>query len=455
MKTLNHHISEPLQRALRYTMILSALLAVGYAGHHTGWSFSSGVHSATLATEHQDSAANAVEKPVSQGAKVEFTSAASMEKSGIETAVIEQRRLRHFVKATGVVTYDQRLTAQLSSRASGSVWRVVKQAGDQVKKGDTLIVIDAAEVGRVKTELLSALITIESKAEALSLMEKNKTIGVAPAGQVREARLALRAAKVHLLNAEQSLINLGFCVKKDEFADLDDPTRAAKLQFLGLPEDMVQALDPTSTSSNLLALKAPFDGVLIRHDASQGEIVEVGKPVLEIANVSRMWLTLNVPKEDGLNLVLGQRVQFTPDGQSEELESQVSWINSAVDEQTRTLQIRAEVENPILSVDPATGREVHHLRSNTYGTGAILIRDSKQATSIPSHAIIPSESGPLVFVQTGDRTFRRVPVTIGIEDGQFAELLSGDLKPGQRVVTQGNHVLKSEWLFARMASANP
>jgi cobalt-zinc-cadmium efflux system membrane fusion protein len=436
----------------KYLTILIVLVGIGYEGHHTGWSFWGGSHGSSAASSHEDPKSEA--GPKANGGKVEFASDASMLKSGIETALVERRRLCHFVRATGSVSYDQRLTAQLSSRAAGSVWRVVKQAGDQVKKGDTLVVIDAADVGRVKTELLSALINVESKAESLALLEKNKTIGVTPAGQVRAARLALREAKVQLLNAEQTLINYGFSVRKEEFAELDDAARAAKLQFLGLPDEMVRELDPALTSSNFLALKAPFDGAVIGHEATQGELVEVGKPILEIANVSRMWLTLNVPKEDGLNLVLGQKVQFTPDGQSEEFQSRICWINTEVDEHTRTLQVRAEVDNPILAVDRSTGREVRYLRANTFGTGTILTREVRQALSVPADAIISSENGPLVFVRTGPLSFRQIPVTVGIDDGAYVEVLTGDLKPGQNVVTEGSHILKSEWSFTQLASVD-
>jgi cobalt-zinc-cadmium efflux system membrane fusion protein len=429
--------------------ILSMLVMVGYFGHVTSWSFTPVGQEKGLNEKHSVTT-TAVTKPRSDGVAVEFCSEESVRKSGISTMPTERRTVREFVKGTGVITYDQRLTAELSSRVSGTIWNVSKQAGDSVKKGDLLLVIDSVDVGKAKTEFLSAMMTTESKSESLGLFEKNA--GVIPDQQLREARIALRESKLRLINAEQTLINLGLAVKASDFTSLSDTDRATKLHFLGLPEEVANKFDPASTTSNLLPLVAPFDGVMIGHEAVLGENVEAGKPVMEIANIERMWVRLNVPKEDGLNLVLGQPVRFLVDGIEEELNSRITWISTAVDEQTRTLQVRAEVDNPLTCLDTKSGRVIRALRANTYGTGLILIRESVDAVCVPITALTATENGPMIFVQTGDRSFRRLDVSLGIRDGRFVELLSGGLNPGQKVVTHGNHVLKSEWLLNRVAS---
>lgn len=438
----------------RYLSILLGLLAFGYCGHQTHWTFTRQAHGEE--SHHPDAPAKIAEvKPVTHGAVIEFPTDESVRKSGITGAPAQRRNLQDRVKVTGIITYDQRSTAQLSSRATGTVWRATRQPGDNVKKGDVLLIIDAVEVGRVKTEFLSNLVDVESKTEILANVEKNKVIGVSAERQVREARIALREAKIQLRNAEQTLINFGLSVRTSDFTSLDDVARSAKLHFLGLPPELVAELDASSTTSNLLPLVAPFEGEMIGHEAVLGESVEAGKPILELANVAQMWLKLNVPKEDGLKLTLGQHVSFSPDGTDEELQSRISWISTAVDEQTRTLQVRADVANPIVSVDSQTRREVHQLRANAYGTGTILVREATDAVSVPETAVIQTEHGPLVFVQQSDRSFRRCEVTVGIHDGDFVQLLTGGIQPGQRVVTHGNHALKSELILNQLASSSP
>lgn len=440
----------------RYVSILTGLLTFGYLGHQTHWTFVRQAHGESAqhgAGSEKPADKHADLKPVARGATVEFPTKESVTKTGITSGSVERRTLQDRINAMGVITYDQRLTAQLSSRASGTVWRSTKQPGDTVKKGDVLLIIDAVDVGRVKTEFLSNLVDVESKTEILANVEKNKAIGVISDRLVREARIALRESKIQLLNSEQTLINFGLSVKSSEFTALDDAARSAKLHFLGLPADLVAELDPSSTTSNLLPLTAPFDGAMIGHEAVLGESVEAGKPILELANVGRMWVKLNVPKEDGSKLVLGQPISFLPDGMTEAVHSKISWISTAVDEQTRTLQIRADVENPKVSEDPQTHREVHLLRANAYGTGTIMVREALDVVSVPESAVTQTENGPLIFVQTGERSFRRCEVKLGIHDGDFIQVLSGGIEPGQQVVTQGSHALKSELILNQLASA--
>lgn len=437
----------------RYLGILLGLFAVGFFGHKTHWNFG------LVAGAHDDS--HPVEKvsstteggPVADDWKVEFPSERSVERSGIKTGPLEQRPIRERVKTTGVITYDERVIAAISARASGTVWRVVKQVGDAVRKGDILVIIDSAEVGNAKAEFLSELVSLESRIEILANLEKIE--GAVAARQVREARVAVREATIQLQNAEQKLVNLGLSIRKDDFANLTDLERSAKLQLFGIPEAITADLDRQRMSSNLLAIKASFDGVVIHQDAAPGEMVDAGKPFLDIADLRRMWLKLDVPKEDAGRLTLGQQVRFSPDGMEQELNSTISWISTEVNQQTRTLQVRAEVDNPVVTANAATGQEVRLLRANTFGTGSILLRESEGAFVVPQSSILHADSQPMIFVKTGPLTFSRMDVRLGVRDAKFTQIVSDELQPGLEIVTQGSHVLKSEYILNHVASSGP
>ena len=155
------------------------------------------------------------------------------------------------------------------------------------------------------------MVAHEAKAEVLSNLE-SLAAGAIPQRQVREARVALREAKIRLLNAEQTLLNLGFNIRAEEYQALDDAARAERIRFLGLPDSVVEGLH--KMTSNLLPIRATFDGIVLRQDVALGETAEVGKPILEIADIRRMWLRLDVPKEGASQLALGQQVTFNPDG---------------------------------------------------------------------------------------------------------------------------------------------
>lgn len=435
----------------KYFGILLGLVAMGYAGHSTHWSF--GLTGHAEETSHEVAAempAAGEAPPQKDGWQVEFPSETSMRRSGVKTALIEQRQMHERIKTTGVITYDDRMSASLSARVSGTVWRVVKQVGDPVHRGDVLVIIDAAEVGRAKAEFLSDLVGVESKSELLETLET--VTGAVSGRQVREARVAVREARIRLQNAEQALVNLGLGVRKEAFEKLSDAERSAKLHFLGLPEPIVKDLDSSQTTSNLLALTASFDGMVIRHDVALGEMVEAGKPVLEIADLRRMWIKLDIPKEDASKLATGQRIRFTPDGLDQELESTVTWISTEMNQQTRTLQVRAEVDNPVMFSNPTTGQEVRLLRANTFGTGLITLGESNSAFVIPVTALLHADNQPMVFVKTGDLSFARLDVKLGVREKHLIQIESAQLKPGMEIVTQGCHVLKSEWMLNHVAS---
>ena len=116
-----------------------------------------------------------------------------------------QRPIVEAVIANGEVVYDQTHMAHLASRVAGTVWRVEKQVGDRVRKGDVLALIDAAEVGRAKAEFLQAIAQVRLK-------RANRRTAEAAGGrwqrarpQMREAEAALQEAKIRLLSAQQTL----------------------------------------------------------------------------------------------------------------------------------------------------------------------------------------------------------------------------------------------------------
>ena len=454
-----------LLKSARYLGILAILLAIGGFGHQTHWTFQRPRHD-SVGNNHNNAAAKGsgseqvtaqkveVDQTVPGEWKITFPSENSFALSGIATATAEQKPIAERVGTTGVITYDERHSASLSARTTGTVWQVCKHVGETIRRGDVLVIVDAAEVGQSKAEFLSALVAQEAKAEILANLESVGN-GAIPQRQVREARVALREAKIRTLNSEQTLVNLGFSLQAEDFQQLGDVERADRIQFLGLPDDMVKDLDRDQTTSNLLPMRATFDGVVLKQDVALGETAQAGKPILEIADTHRMWLKLDVPKEDASKLALGQQVTFNPDGIDEKLHASITWISTEMNEHTRTLQVRAEVDNPVVSSDPKSGQEVRLLRANTFGTGTVILRKNDSALVVPTSAVLHDGRQPMVFARSGTLTFERVDVELGVRHGGFIEILSDAIRPGTEVVARGGHILKSEWTLNHVIAATP
>ena len=228
--------------------------------------------------------------------RLQFASAEVFARSGIEVEPVWREPMSEFVRANGEVAYDPTRVARLSSRAAGTVWRVEKKVGDPVKAGETIVLIDAREVGRSKAELLHAIAQHRLKSRTLqSLREAGQSVA---AQRLREGEAELRDAEIRLLDARQTLVNLGLPVDVEDFQDLPETRIAARLQFLGLPDAVRRTLDSKTTTANLLPLRAPLEGVVTECQVVAGEVVDVRKVLLVVADVRRMWLTLHVGQED-------------------------------------------------------------------------------------------------------------------------------------------------------------
>ena len=90
--------------------------------------------------------------------RIQFASSQAADKAGIGVDAVGRRRMIEAIVANGEITYDQTRAAHLSTKAPGMVWRVEKQVGEPVAKGDVLALVDAAEVGKAKSDFLQALV---------------------------------------------------------------------------------------------------------------------------------------------------------------------------------------------------------------------------------------------------------------------------------------------------------
>ena len=436
---------------------VAGLAAVGWLGHSTHWTFGFGehdqaehaspgpsaahAHAADPRAEASPAAANASAATKADDV-IRFASPTAVEQSGIEVVPVEARPMVSELAVNGVVRYDERRVAQLSSRVPGSVWRVERHLGDTVRRGDVLVIVESSDVGRLKADFLNALVAFETQREQLAILEEVK--GAVLGRQIRETKSSLREARIHLTNAEQALVNLGFELAVADFEKLDDERRADKIRTLGLGPDVLEGSDRTRITSNLLPLRAPFDGTIIGREAALGEIVEASRPIFEVADVSNMWVLLSVNKEDAGKVALGQPVRFRPDGAAGEVESRIAWISTEVNDATRTLEVRAEV---------ATAGSVP-LRANTFGSGRIEVSRVGNAVVVPRQSVQWDGIRWVIFEPAGDAAFRPRPVQPGLRDGELVQVAGDDFNasPPTRVVAAGSHVLKSRILLDRMES---
>jgi membrane fusion protein, heavy metal efflux system len=372
--------------------------------------------------------------------RLQFASAEAADKAGIDTISVYKGRMIESVSAPGEITYDQTRVARLSARAAGAAWRVVKQVGDSVRRGEVLALVDAAEVGKAKAEFLQALAQHGLKQGTFERYRDLFPRGALPEQTYREGELALREAEIRLQTAEQALINLGLPIRAEEVKELGPDEVRRRVQLLGLPEDVARTLDPRTTTANLLPVTSPLEGVVVAREVVAGEVVEPAKVLFVVADVSRMWLTLSLRQEDANRVMLGQTVHFRPDG-ADEVQGSIAWISTGVDDKTRTLKARVDLANPN-----------DRLRANTFGQGQIILREEQETMLVPKEAVHWEGDCHVVFVRDKNYMAKDAPkvfhvrtVRVGASDAHDVEIIAG-LLPGEVVTVKGGGTLLAELL---------
>jgi len=426
--------------------VLSILGAVGWWGHASHWQFHHKINATAAAAEPvQEPKAELTVSPSVANAPVSlptisFDSPQSAKDSGIEIATAQRREMDEFVVANGVVDYDQTRVAQLSLRVGGSVWQVEKHLGEQVERGSQLVIVDSAAVGEAKANLLEACVVYRLKNQHLERVSKFQD---AIAGrEMIELQAACELARTQRFNALQKLTNMGFAITLSEIDLLSADELSRKLHFLGLPE----SLSGETNSDNLIPLQAPFSGVVTKCEVVRGETVEPSIPIYVIADTQKMWIQLSIRQDDASRLKLGLPVLFEGDMRTRPVTAKLTWIGTEIDPRTRTVQARAEVENPLLSDDPTSTSTARLLSAGAFGTARIQIQNLPSVVTVPDSALHWQwEVGQeVVFVAEDEgRSFKPCVVQKGLMKDGFVQIQSG-LTENSNVVVNGGRVLAAE-----------
>ncbi len=378
--------------------------------------------------------------------RVQLSSATSAAKAGIDVDVVQERPMQDAITANGELMFDPTRVGHLSARVPGAVAKVFKIIGDEVAAGEVLALIDASQVGQAKSQFLQAVVQHKLRKSTVDRLQPLSADGAVPQKSLLEALSALQESEVALIASQQALANLGFN-PPERWEGRESRSLADELRFLGLSHGVLASLPEGTKTANLVPIRAPFEGVLIASHVVAGEVVDTAKPLFTISDPRRMWLVLNVRQEDAKRVRRGQSVRFQADKADRTVEGTVSWISPAVDEQTRTVQVRVAVPND----DGA-------LQDKTFGAGRIILRDEPHAMVVPRDAVQSTPDASFVFVrdknyfdEQSPKFFHVRQVRLGARDEQYVELLAGVL-PGEVIASKGSNVLLAQLLRSNLGA---
>jgi membrane fusion protein, heavy metal efflux system len=324
---------------------------------------------------------------------------------------LKKQTMSSNLRLVGSVNFDANRMSEVGARIESRVTRIMVSKGDVVKKGQPLVEVESSELGDAIATLLSAranLIAAEHNERRESGLEKQQ---LSSAAVVERARAEVKALRAEVHGGEQRLLAMG--VTKQE----------------------LHAIASGNAPSHI-TLRAPLNGEVVGRYAVLGQVVGPTDPVLRIADLDTVWVELDVFERD---------LARVADGNSASIESEthpgkvfkghVSHVDATVDTNTRTAQVRIEVENGGRLLRP--GQFVRARLSTKGNERAVL--------GVPRTAVLQVEGEPSVFVALGNHRYAARPVELGVGEGEWTEIVRG-LAEGDMIVTEGGFVLKSELL---------
>jgi cobalt-zinc-cadmium efflux system membrane fusion protein len=298
--------------------------------------------------------------------------------------------------------------------APGRIQSVLVKLGDAVEKGQTVLTLESPDVDAVESSYLQA---------GAALAQANANLAKAQSDYDRATDLFEHnaIAKKEVINTENSLAQAKAAVEQ---------AKAAREQYSRRLE--MFGLKPGQFGQNV-AVRAPLSGKVLELNVATGEYRnDTNAPLMTIANLSTVWVSADVP-ESSIRLVqVGERVDITLAAYPNEMfRGRVTRIADTVDPQTRTVKVRAELDN-------ARGRFRPEMFGSIRHTESIQVRPVA-----PVGAVIQGDGHSVVFVEKGPGRFQQKEITVGKRTGDVLPVLSG-LKAGDRVVVDGAMLLKNQ-----------
>jgi len=326
----------------------------------------------------------------------------------IETVIASIKPLRSQLQALGKVFAHPRKKAIVSYAFSARVSEIHIQIGDWARIGQKLVTLQSEEVGSAKSEFYKAQADYE----------------LAKVNHARQKRLYDRG-----VGAQKDYLS-----SEAEFKVAEASLNAAekKLHVLGFSEQQVKQISETHQINPIISLYAPISGKIIEHNAILGAMVDQATEIMTIMDPSVLCIHADIYERDIAKIRIGQEVEASvPAYPGETFLGKISFISDVLNEETRTITVRSEIENKEYKLKPGMFADIN-----------IFLNHQSEALVLPVEAVLDEKQENIVFLKVAGKYIPQI-VKIGVRNGGYVEILAG-IQEGAEVVTKGNFQLKSK-----------
>jgi membrane fusion protein, copper/silver efflux system len=305
------------------------------------------------------------------------------QKIGVKTDVVKRAPFVVIVRTVGRIGYDETRLHDVTLKVPGFIRKLSANAtGEPIKKGEVLFTLYSPEVLAAQHELLAA----------------------------------------HQTGSSESLVR----------------ATQQRLRLWDISPGDIDAVLKRGTPLEALPIRSPASGFLIEKNVVEGAAVEPGMKLFRIAALDRVWVEAEVFEADLPSIKAGMPAAVrVPSLRDRAIQGKISFVAPYLTGQTRTAQVRIEVDNSDLQLRPEMSVDVE------------FKLDRGERLQVPSSAVIYTGPRRLVFVDLGDGRLQPREVQLGSRSHDAWEVSSG-LSEGERVVTSGNFLIAAE---SRLRSA--
>ena len=316
----------------------------------------------------------------------------TLQNMGVRTEKVGKRPLQRTIRTVGLIAAREDRQFSGNAKIEGWVERLyLNQLGQQVQKGQPLMEIYSPDLVAAQEEYL------------------------------------LAATNRHRLQASPS---------SEITAGSDRLLEAARtrLRYWDISPEQIRTLERSGQVRKTLTLASEHAGIVTNKKVLEGMRVMPGEELLQIADLSTVWILADIYEYELPYVKVGQAVRVElPFAAGTTIDGTITYLSPFLENETRTIKARIEVANPGLQLKPAM-----------YATVNIATRVVADGLAIPLSAILNSGKGQTVFVALGEGRFAPRVVKSGIrDDAGYTQILSG-LSEGEDVVTSAQFMLDSE-----------
>lgn len=320
----------------------------------------------------------------------------------IQAQVVESQQQQFPVRVQSTGTVHSRQTAVISAQVMGRIQQMLVQEGDDVRAGQTLVVLDDTAL-RAQVEQAQAGVKAAKSAQA--------------AAQTDADLAASTLSRYKQLESQKSVSPQ----EMDEVSRRAEAATAA-LEAARAQTDAVRAQESGArTMLGYTHLVAPFAGVVTARMADPGTMAAPGVPLLQVDQAAALQLQVTVDESEIGMIHNGMKVPVKIDGgTSTSMAGTIAEIVPAADPLSHSFLVKIDLP------------QSNQTRAGMYGT-AEFANGTRQAIAIPRSAVAARGSLNCVYVLDGQGIAQLRSITLGVEQGGLVEVLSG-VSAGERFV---------------------